>query len=86
MVDFDQRTEFRRNEICIIGAGPAGLSAAAHCAELGIAYVLLDIAQDFAIAEAAMFIQPGERGLDRVIVAREPRLRDPSRVVAGLGR
>ena len=42
MVDFDQRTEFRRNEICIIGAGPAGLSAAAHCAELGIAYVLLE--------------------------------------------
>jgi len=27
MVDFDQRIEFRRNEICIIGAGPAGLSA-----------------------------------------------------------
>src|SRR5215471_19091217 len=42
MVDFDKRTEFRRNEICIIGAGPAGLSAAAHCAELGIAYVLLE--------------------------------------------
>jgi CRP-like cAMP-binding protein/thioredoxin reductase/Pyruvate/2-oxoacid:ferredoxin oxidoreductase delta subunit len=42
MVDFDQRTEFKRNEICIIGAGPAGLSAAAHCAELGIAYVLLE--------------------------------------------
>src|SRR5215813_15570921 len=42
MVNFDQRTEFRRNEICIIGAGPAGLSAAAHCAELGIPYVLLE--------------------------------------------
>jgi len=44
MVDFDQRIEFRRNEICIIGAGPAGLSAAAHCAELGIPYVLLEAA------------------------------------------
>ena len=42
MVNFDQRTEFRRNEICIIGAGPAGLSAASHCAELGIPYVLLE--------------------------------------------
>jgi CRP-like cAMP-binding protein/thioredoxin reductase/Fe-S-cluster-containing hydrogenase component 2 len=41
---FDQRIEFRRNEICIIGAGPAGLSAAAHCAELGIPYVLLEAA------------------------------------------
>src|SRR5882672_1604082 len=44
MVDFDQRIEFRRNEICIIGAGPAGLSAAAHCAELNIPYVLLEAA------------------------------------------
>jgi CRP-like cAMP-binding protein/Fe-S-cluster-containing hydrogenase component 2/thioredoxin reductase len=41
---FDQRIEFRRNEICIIGAGPAGLSAGAHCAELGIPYVLLEAA------------------------------------------
>src|SRR5882672_57752 len=44
MVDFDQRVEFRRNELCIIGAGPAGLSAAAHCAELSIPYVLLEAA------------------------------------------
>jgi CRP-like cAMP-binding protein/thioredoxin reductase/Fe-S-cluster-containing hydrogenase component 2 len=42
--NFDQRVEFRRNEICIIGAGPAGLSAAAHCAELAIPYVLLEAA------------------------------------------
>ncbi len=42
--NFDQRIEFRRNEICIIGAGPAGLSAGAHCAELGIPYVLLEAA------------------------------------------
>jgi CRP-like cAMP-binding protein/thioredoxin reductase/Fe-S-cluster-containing hydrogenase component 2 len=42
--NFDQRIEFRRNDICIIGAGPAGLSAAAHCAEMGIAYVLLEAA------------------------------------------
>src|SRR5580765_573631 len=44
MVDFDQRVEFKRNELCIIGAGPAGLSAAAHCAELSIPYVLLEAA------------------------------------------
>src|SRR5258708_30848687 len=43
--NFDQRIEFRRNEICIIGAGPAGLSAAAHCAELRIPYVLLEAAE-----------------------------------------
>ena len=42
--NFDQRVEFRRNEICIIGAGPAGLSAGAHCAELDIPYVLLEAA------------------------------------------
>src|SRR5499427_1571300 len=47
MVDFDQRTEFRRNEICIIGAGPAGLSAAAQAAELGLAHVLFE-AEDHA--------------------------------------
>jgi len=44
MANFDQRIEFRRNAICIIGAGPAGLSAAAHCAELDIPYVLLEAA------------------------------------------
>jgi CRP-like cAMP-binding protein/thioredoxin reductase/Fe-S-cluster-containing dehydrogenase component len=39
---FDQRTEFRWLKIGIIGSGPAGLSAAAHCAELGISHVLLE--------------------------------------------
>src|SRR5260221_1330492 len=42
--NFDQRIEFRRNEICIIGAGPAGLSAAATCAERGTPKVLLEAA------------------------------------------
>ncbi|MGZ5078853.1 MAG: cyclic nucleotide-binding domain-containing protein [Usitatibacter sp.] len=39
---FDQRTEFRWHKIGIIGSGPAGLSAAAHCAELGVSHVLLE--------------------------------------------
>ena len=40
--NFDQRTEFRWHKIGIIGAGPAGLSAAAHAAELGVSHVLLE--------------------------------------------
>lgn len=32
-------------KIVIIGSGPAGLSAAGHCAELGISHILLE-AQD----------------------------------------
>jgi CRP-like cAMP-binding protein/thioredoxin reductase/Fe-S-cluster-containing hydrogenase component 2 len=39
---FDQRTEFLWHEIGIIGSGPAGLSAAAHAAELGVSHVLLE--------------------------------------------
>src|SRR3954454_13275007 len=39
---FDQRTEFRWHKIGIVGSGPAGLSAAAHAAELGISHVLLE--------------------------------------------
>jgi len=39
---FDQRSEFRWLKIGIIGSGPAGLSAAAHAAELGISHVLLE--------------------------------------------
>ena len=42
MTDFDQRTEFRWIKIGIIGSGPAGLSAAAHAAELGVSHVLLE--------------------------------------------
>ena len=39
---FDQRTEFRWLKLGIIGSGPAGLSAAAHAAELGVSHVLLE--------------------------------------------
>ena len=40
--EFDQRTEIRRYDIGIVGSGPAGLSAAAHAAELGVSHVLLE--------------------------------------------
>ena len=39
---FDERTEFRWLKVCIIGSGPAGLSAAAHAAELGVSHVILE--------------------------------------------
>src|SRR5258708_36041800 len=42
MTAFDQRTEFRWLQVGIIGSGPAGLSAAAHAADLGISHVLLE--------------------------------------------
>jgi CRP-like cAMP-binding protein/thioredoxin reductase/Fe-S-cluster-containing hydrogenase component 2 len=42
MASFDQRTEFRWIQVGIIGSGPAGLSAAAHAAELGVSHVLLE--------------------------------------------
>src|SRR4249920_1833929 len=42
MTAFDQRTEFQWLQIGIIGSGPAGLSAAAHAAELGVSHVLLE--------------------------------------------
>ena len=42
MTSFDQRMEFRWYEIGIVGSGPAGLSAAAHAAELGVAHVLIE--------------------------------------------
>ncbi len=42
MASFDQRTEFNWHDIGIVGSGPAGLSAAAHAAELGVSHVLLE--------------------------------------------
>ena len=42
MTAFDQRTEFQWLQLGIIGSGPAGLSAAAHAAELGVSHVLLE--------------------------------------------
>ena len=40
--NFDERIQFQRYKIAIIGSGPAGLSAAAHAAELKIPHVLLE--------------------------------------------
>src|SRR5213078_3266498 len=42
MTAFDQRTEFQWLQLGIIGSGPAGLSAAAHAAELGVSHVLIE--------------------------------------------
>lgn len=42
MTDFTERAEFRWYKVGIIGSGPAGLSAAAHAAELGISHVLFE--------------------------------------------
>ncbi|MGE5615750.1 MAG: NAD(P)-binding domain-containing protein, partial [Bacillota bacterium] len=42
MTAFEERTEFRWHKIGIVGSGPAGLSAAAHCAERGISHFLLE--------------------------------------------
>jgi CRP-like cAMP-binding protein/thioredoxin reductase/Fe-S-cluster-containing hydrogenase component 2 len=42
---FDSRTEFRWYKVGIIGSGPAGLSAAAHAAELGVSHVLFEAEQ-----------------------------------------
>jgi CRP-like cAMP-binding protein/thioredoxin reductase/Fe-S-cluster-containing hydrogenase component 2 len=42
MASFDQRVQMQRCEIGIIGSGPAGLSAAARAAELGVSHVLLE--------------------------------------------
>ncbi|HLX24104.1 MAG TPA: cyclic nucleotide-binding domain-containing protein [Usitatibacter sp.] len=42
MSQFDQRIEFQRYKIGIVGSGPAGLSAAARAAELGVSHILLE--------------------------------------------
>jgi len=39
---FDDRTELQWYDIGIVGSGPAGLSAAAHAAKLGVSHVLLE--------------------------------------------
>jgi CRP-like cAMP-binding protein/thioredoxin reductase/Fe-S-cluster-containing hydrogenase component 2 len=42
MASFDERVEIRWYDIGIIGSGPAGLSAAARAAELGVPHVLIE--------------------------------------------
>ena len=78
MVDFDQRIEFRRNEICIVGAGPAGLSAAAHCAELNIPYVLLEAAD-----QASNTIYKYQKGKHVMAEPQVLPLRSPLSFAAG---
>src|SRR5687768_14637112 len=39
---FEERTQFRWYHLAILGSGPAGLSAAARAAELGVSHVLLE--------------------------------------------
>lgn len=75
---FDQRTEFRWHKIGIIGSGPAGLSAAAHCAELGVSHVLLE-----AEGQVSNTIQKYQKGKH---VMAEPQilpLRSPLSFAAG---
>jgi len=49
-----------------------------------IAHVLFDVGQDFAIAIAAVFVEPGKREIDGMTMTREPGLGDSPRVVARL--
>src|ERR1700716_2645045 len=42
MANFDQRTEIQWYDIGIVGSGPAGLSAAAPAAELGVSHVRIE--------------------------------------------
>src|SRR6188472_3831300 len=65
-------------QICIIGSGPAGLSAATHAAELGVPHVLLE-----AEAQASNTIQKYQKGKH---VMAEPQilpLRSPLTFSAG---
>jgi len=78
MSSFDQRIEFQRYRIGIIGSGPAGLSAAARAAELRIPHVLLE-AEDH-VSNTIFKYQKGKH------VMAEPRilpLRSPLAFDAG---
>ena len=75
---FDERIELRWHEVGIIGSGPAGLSAAARAAELGIPHVLLE-----AEAHASNTIHKYQKGKH---VMAEPQilpLRSPLSFAAG---
>ncbi|HEX5628645.1 MAG TPA: cyclic nucleotide-binding domain-containing protein [Usitatibacteraceae bacterium] len=78
MSQFDERTEFRWHKVGIIGSGPAGLSAAAHAAELGVSHVLLE-----SEAQASNTIYKYQKGKH---VMAEPQilpLRSPMSFAAG---
>jgi len=75
---FDERIELRWHEVGIIGSGPAGLSAAARAAELGVPHVLLE-----AEAHASNTIHKYQKGKH---VMAEPQilpLRSPLSFAAG---
>ncbi|MBL0140832.1 MAG: cyclic nucleotide-binding domain-containing protein [Betaproteobacteria bacterium] len=75
---FDQRTQIDWFDVGIIGSGPAGLSAAAHAAELGVSHVLLE-----SEAQASNTIFKYQKGKH---VMAEPQilpLRSPMSFVAG---
>jgi len=74
----DERPEMRWFQVGIIGSGPAGLSAAAHAAELGVSHVLLE-----SEAHASNTIHKYQKGKH---VMAEPQilpLRSPMSFAAG---
>ena len=78
MTDFDQRQEFRWYKVGIVGSGPAGLSAAAHAAELGVSHILFEAEQ-----QASNTIYKYQKGKH---VMAEPQilpLRSPMKFGAG---
>ncbi|HXZ48001.1 MAG TPA: cyclic nucleotide-binding domain-containing protein [Usitatibacter sp.] len=75
---FDRRTEFQWLKVAIVGSGPAGLSAAAHAAELGVSHVLLE-----AGAHASNTIRKYQKGKHVMAEPQVLPLRSPLPFAAG---
>ncbi len=75
---FGERTEFRWLDLGIVGSGPAGLSAAAHAAELGLGHVLLE-----AGPHASNTIHKYQKGKHVMAEPQVLPLRSPLRFEAG---